>query len=197
VIGFSSPTWTFTVGGGSNPVVVTSGAWMGNEVEAQGFVPSPEREELDRLAHLLASVSDWVTADGWASADWAAYEATSHLLWVTVWTGSESTPIPDGLPSVVGAAWPFEGPIEEFGDVVATNLSSGRCGYLDSSQTTDLVTILTGLGIDPPTRSRVDSQAPVDLAIETGWVDVYLSPRTVNGFPACADVVPFLPPYGP
>lgn len=197
VIGMTPPTWTFTIGGGSDPVVVTSDAWFGDEAEAMYFVPSPERKELDRLADLLASVSDWVTADGWASADWAAYEATGYLLWVTVTVASDLVPVPDGLPSIVGAAWPFDGPIEEFGDVVATNLSTGRCGYLDSSQATDLVTILTDLGIDPPTISRVDSQTPVNLATEAGYVGLYLSPRTVDGFPTCADVVPYLPPYGP
>jgi hypothetical protein len=197
IIGMNPPTWTFTLGGGSDPVVVTSSAWLGDEAEAMYFVPSPERQELDRLAHLLASVSDWVTADGWASADWTPYEATSYLLWVTVWTASDVNPLPDGLPSAVGISWPFDGPIEEFGDVVATNLSTGRCGYLDPSQEADLVMILTGLGIDPPTLSRVDSQVSMDLATETGWVGIYLSPRTVDSFPTCADAVPFLPPYGP
>jgi hypothetical protein len=193
IIGMNPPTWTFTIGGGSDPVVVTSSAWLGDEVEALYFVPSPERQELDRLAHLLASVSDWVTADGWDSADWTPYEATSYLLWVAVWP----EPAPEGLPSAVGITWPFDGPIEEFGDVVATNVSTGRCGYLDPSQETDLVTTLTGLGIDPPTLSRVDSQVSMNLATESGWVGLYLSPRTVDGFPTCADVVPFLPPYGP
>jgi hypothetical protein len=197
IVGGYPPTWTFTVGGGANPVVVTSSAWLGDEAEAMYFVPSPERQELDRLAHLLASVSDWVTTEGWASAGSTPYEATSYLLWVTVWTASDVTPVPDGLPSVVGITWPFGGPIEEFGDVVATNLSTGRCGYLDPSQETELVTILTGLGIDPPIPTGVNSQVSMDLATETGWVDVYLSPRTVDGFPTCADVVPFLPPYGP
>jgi hypothetical protein len=28
-----------------------------------------------------------------------------------------------------------------------------------------------------------------------GWVTLYLSPRTADGFPTCADVAPYLPPY--
>ena len=184
-IGLIHPVWAFAVGEGPDAVVVTSAAWLGDEVEAQYWAPSPERKELDRLAHLLVGVSDWVGADGWATASWTPYEATSYLLWVTVW----SDPAPDGLPSAAGVTWPFEGPIEAFGETVATNeISEGRCGYLEPSQAVDLAAGLSGIGFDPNRR--------VDVATDAGWVGLYLSPRTADGFPTCADVSPNLPPYG-
>ncbi len=45
------------MGEGPDAVVVTSAAWLGDEIEAQYFAPSPEREELDRLANLLVNIS--------------------------------------------------------------------------------------------------------------------------------------------
>jgi hypothetical protein len=181
-IGIVHSTWMFTVGGGSDPIVVTSDAWLGDEVEAMYWVPSPERMELDRLARLLASVSDWIAAEDWTSADWVPYEAESYLLWVTAW----AEPL-DGLPSVVGATWPFDGPIEEFGDVVATtpNFSTDRCGYLDSVQATDVADTLSDAGVDPGNPNP-------DVMTDGGRVTLYLSPRTVDGFPTCADLEPFL-----
>lgn len=199
-VGLTAPVWTFTLGEGAGAVTVTSSAWL-DEAEAQFFVPSPEREELDRLAHRLEDLSDWITADGWATASWVPYETSSYLLWVSVWT----PPIPDGLAAAAGASWPFDGPIEGFGDLVETGDLSGppgesvmteaRCGYLDSTAGADLMATLAGLGIDPPIVSRVDSQARVDLATETGWVGLYLSARTVGDFPTCADVADVLPPF--
>jgi hypothetical protein len=185
-VGLIHPVWTFVVGEGADAVVVTSGAWLGDETEAQYFAPSPEREELDRLAKLLVTIDEWVTSDGWTTASWMPYEAASYLLWVTVW--SESTP--NGLPSAAGMAWPFEGPIEAFGETVAADeISEGRCGYLQPSQAVDMAAGLSGIGVDATRR--------VDVATDTGWVGLYLSPRTVDGFPTCADVSPYLPPYAP
>jgi hypothetical protein len=185
-VGLTAATWTFTMGGESDPVVVTSSAWLGDDTEAMYFVPSPERKELDRLANLLASVSDWVTADGWASAESDPYEAASYLLWVTVWAEHPA----DGLPSVTGATWPFTGAIEEFGDVVATGVGTGRCGFLDPAQATDIARTLSEAGVDP-------DDPNTGVVTDGVWVSLYRSPRTVDGFPTCADVSPYLPPYVP
>jgi hypothetical protein len=181
-IGILHPKWIFTVGGGPDPVVVTSDRWLGDETEAMYWAPSPERQELDRLANLLASVSEWVTTDGWVSADWVPYEATSYLLWVTVW----AEPM-DGLPSVVGAIWPFDGPITEFGEMVATvpDFSVDRCGYLEPAQATDVAGTLSDAGVDP-------GNPRPDVLTDGGRVSLYLSPRTEDGFPTCADMAPIL-----
>jgi hypothetical protein len=125
-----------------------------------------------------------VTSDGWTTANWTPFEAASYLLWVTVWPA----PAPEGLPSAAGVSWPFAGPIEGFGETVAANeISEGRCGYLEPSEANDLAAGLSGIGVDASRR--------VDVATDAGWVGLYLSPRTVDGFPTCTDVAPYLPPY--
>jgi hypothetical protein len=179
-----SGTWTFVIGEQPEPIVVRSGVWL-DEAEPLYFVPSPEREELDRLAHLLADPASWVTADGWVETESAPFQAEGYLLWVTVW----SETAPEGLPSAAGVTWPFDGPIESFGEVVATDLSLGRCGYLEPPQAADLEASLTEVG------APTDVSRRVDLATDGGWVGLYLSPRTVDGFPTCADEAPFQPPY--
>jgi hypothetical protein len=115
---------------------------------------------------------------------------------VTVWP----SPVPDGTVSDVEVTWPFQGSLEEFGDVVTSGEAEGgevvgRCGYLDASDATSVVTTLTGLGFDPSVRIDAQSQARMDLATETGWVSLFLSARTVGGFPTCADVAGVLPPH--
>ena len=190
-----SGRWTYVIGEGSDAVLVSSGVWL-DEAEALYFVPSRERQELDRLAHLLADLSSWVTPDGWVEAESALYEATDYLLWVTVWP----LPVPDGTVSGVGITWPFEASLEEFGDVVTSGEAEGgevvgRCGYLDGSDAASLVTTLTGLGFAPSVRIDAQSQAHMDLSTDTGWVSLYLSARTVGGFPTCADAARALPPY--
>jgi hypothetical protein len=185
-----SGTWTFVIGEQPEPVVVTSDFWL-DEAEAMYFVSSPERQELHRLAQLLADPSSWVTPDGWVEAGSAPYESTSYLLWVTVWP----LPVPDGTISGAEVTWPFERTIEQFGDVIETGVAEGRCGYIDAPQAADLVTILTGLGFDPPASIGANSQSDMNLATETSWVSLYLSSRTVDEFPTCADAAGFLPPH--
>jgi hypothetical protein len=200
-VGLAAPTWTFVIGEEPGAIVVTSSAWLDDETEAAYYVPSPERKELDRLARLLADLSGWVTPDGWLEAEWTPYVASAYLLWVTVWP----LPVPDGIVSGAEVTWPFEGPLEEFGDVIETGeggggpgppgVAEGRCGYIHASVAADLETIFTGLGFDPPTRGGADSQADMRLATESGWVSLYLSPRTIDEFPTCADIAGILPPY--
>jgi hypothetical protein len=190
-----SGTWKYVIDEQPGTIVVTSGIWL-DEAEAMYFVPSPERQELDRLAHLLADLSSWVTPEGWVEAEWAPYEATSYLLWVTVYP----PPVPEGTVYGAEVIWPFDGSLEDFGDIVRRGVSEtgevvGRCGYLDASDMAGLVTTLTGLGFGPTVRIDVESQAHMDLASEANWVSLYLSAQTVGGFPTCADAAQSLPPY--
>jgi hypothetical protein len=188
-----SGEWIFTIGEGAEAITVTSDIWL-DEAEALYYVPSPEREELDQLAHLLMTLPDWIPADGWATPTWQPYEAESSLLWVSVWP----PPVPDGLPSAAGVDWPFDGPIESFGDLmspVGEVQAGARCGYLDVSAAQEMVTVLAGIGIETQPGGVTGQDNTVQVTIEAGWVGIYLSPRTPSGFPTCADQAPYLPPY--
>ena len=189
-----SGTWIFTIGEGAEAVTVTSDAWL-QEAEALYYVPSPEREELDRLAGLLMTLHDWVADDGWATPSWDAYQAESYLLWVTVWP----PPAAEGIPSAVGVDWPFDGPIEAFGDEVAPaggTEAGARCGYIDAVAAEAMVTVLAGIGIETQAGDVIGQDNSVNVVTDNGWVGIYLSPRTPTGFPTCADEVPYHPPYG-
>ena len=188
-----SGEWIFTIGEGADAVTVTSDIWL-DEAEAMYYVPSPEREELDRLAHLLQTLPDWITDDGWATPNWQPYQAESYLLWVTV----GPPPVPEGIPSAAGVDWPFDGPIEAFGDEVAPvgEIEAGaRCGYLDGSAADEMVTVLSGIGIEAQAGGVTGRDNSVEVTTESGWVGIYLSPQTPTGFPTCADETPYHPPY--
>ena len=186
-IGLIHPVWAFTVGEGADAVVVTSAAWLGDEVEAQYFAPSPERKELDRLANLLVNIPDWVTSDGWTTATWDAIR------------GSELPAVGDG---VAGRRPPrvCRQPSASHGHSTGRSKRSGRRSPRTMSARDDAGTssprrpptwqqALSGIGVRP---QRDGSTWRTD----GGWVGLYLSPRTVDGFPTCADVAPYLPPYG-
>jgi hypothetical protein len=180
VHGFCS--YTFTIGESSDTLVVSFASWNGDDEEAQFYVSSPERKELDRLANRLIDLADWLTTDGWADVAWRSYESTSYLLWVDPQAG----PAPDGIPSGAGVTWPFGGEIDTFGDAVA----QGRCGYLDPAQATETVRILGDAGVPAGLRAPV---AVTGLRTNAGWVRILLTPRAPNGFPSCADEAPFQP----
>ncbi len=173
--------YTFVLGSGADATVVTSTPWQGDEYESSAAVPSPERKELDRLAHRVIDIGDWLEPDGWADAAWSPYLADSYLLRTVANT---EFPAPDGTPSSVGVAWPFAGPIEAFGDPVG---ETGRCGYLNQSQALETVGLLRGLGID----ARLDAPTEnIDLSTDAGWLSAVLWPRTPDAIPNCADEAP-------
>lgn len=171
-----SCTYIFTIGIGSDAVVVRSVSWNGDDEEAQFYVPSPERKELDRLANLLMSLGDWLTADAWSDESWLPYESASYLLWVDPQAGAA----PDGIPSSMGVTWPFAGAIDAFGDPIG----AGRCGYLDMSQASETVGLLRDAGIETGLNAAT---AVTGLRTDAGWVRILLTPRTPDGFPSCAD----------
>ena len=172
-------SYHFIIGEGTGAVVVHSDTWQGDAQEAENWVRSPERKELDRLANLL------LAATGWTTAAWKPYVATSNLLWVTAYP----TPVPEGIPSAVKAAWPFNGPIEGFGDSMGVHEpATWRCGYLDPSQASGMLAALAGLGIEATL-----AHDEANLATASGWVTIHLTPRAPDGFPTCSDEAPFHP----
>ncbi len=101
---------------------------MGDEEEALYMVASPERRALDELALHLTDLEAWLGPAAWAEPVAKPYVGSSYLFWLTP---AGDTPPPEvDAPSVTGAAWPFDGPIDQFGDPVGEE----RCGHLDLGQ---------------------------------------------------------------
>jgi hypothetical protein len=108
----------------------------------------------------------------------------SYLFWLE----SPSDP-PAGVdaPSVTGAAWPFEGPIEQFGNPVG----QARCGHLDLGQAFEMLRLMRDLGVGTHAYGD-DRQLSLDgvgagaFATDAGWFSFWLTPRSPDGYPNCA-----------
>ena len=168
-------------------VDVTAVFWMGEE-EGVYWVPSAERRALDELAAHLADVETWLGPAAWSEPIARPYVSNSYLFWLDP---PNDLPPPDDViaPSVSGAAWPFDGSIEEFGEPAG----QARCGHLDVGQAFETLRLMRELGVpayqgaaDPPSQLSLDVFGISSLATDTGWFSFWLTPRHPDGYPSCA-----------
>lgn len=177
---------TFTLGEGTARVVVTAVAWLGEE-DGVYWVPSAERRVLEELAIHLLDVESWLGAAAWSEPVARPYVSGSYLFWIEA-----PMDMPPALevdvPSVTGAAWPFDGPIEQFGGPVG----QARCGYLDLGQAFETLRLMRELGV-PTGVYGDDGQLSLDgvgfgtIGTDAGWSTFQLTPRSPDGYPSCAD----------
>ena len=176
----------FTLGEGTARVEVTAVGWLGQE-EGVYWIPSPERRALDELAAHLEEVEVWLGAAAWSEPIARPYVSSSYLLWLEP---PNDPPPPSGVsaPSVIGAAWPFDGPIDQFGEPVG----QARCGYLDLAQAFETLRLMRSLGVeatalgDAPGQVALDGQRYGNFTTEVGWFSFWLTPRSPDGYPGCA-----------
>ena len=174
---------TFTVGEGSDEVVVTSVGWMGDDEEAAYYEPSPERRALDALANQLRDPESLLGEDAWA-APASAYEAGDYLL---VLAAYRAVP-PYGNPDVSQVPLPLDGPLEEFGEAYGNVQSpAARCGVVSRDEAAAVVEALTTLGIADENSVGMDraTVASLDWAEGAGTVDLWLLPRLPGEYPDC------------
>jgi hypothetical protein len=112
--GHGACTNSFTLGEGSKRVSISAMNWQGDQEEATYYVPSPERRALDDLAIHLSDVEAWLGPTAWS--DPVARPYVSHSYLFRLEPPSDTAPPGVESPSVVGVSWPFEGPIEGFGE---------------------------------------------------------------------------------
>ncbi len=165
---------------------MTAVAWLGAE-EGVYWVPSPERKVLDELAIHLDSAEAWLGAAAWSEPVARGYASSSYLFWLE----PPSNTLREGVdaPPVTGAAWPFDGPIEQFGEPAG----QARCGYLDLGQAFETLRLMRERGV--PTQT-VATASPRQLSLDSvgygtfstgaGWFSFWLTPRSPDGYPNCA-----------
>jgi hypothetical protein len=177
---------TFTLGEATARVVVTAVAWLGPE-DGVYWVPSAERQGLEEVAIHLLGVETWLSPAAWTEPVARPYVSSSYLFWIEAPTDMPPSPEVD-VPSLTGAAWPFDGPIEQFGDPVG----QARCGYLELGQAFETLRLMRELGV-PTFAFGADRQLALDgvgsgtLATDAGWFSFFLTPRSPDGYPSCAD----------
>jgi len=177
---------SFWLGEGVARVEVTAVAWLDQE-EGVYWVPTPERKALDELASHLEEAEVWLSAAAWAEPTARRYVSSSYLFWLEP---PNPMPPPTGVitPSVTGAAWPFDGPIQQFGEPVR----QARCGYLDLGQAFETLRLMRELGVpayegaaNPPRQLSLDAFGTGSLATDAGWFYFNLTPRNPDGYPSC------------
>ena len=178
---------SFWLGEGAARVVVTAVHWMGQE-EGVYWVPSPERRALDELAIHLLDVEAWLGPAAWSEPVGRRYVGSSYLFWLE--PPFDTPPPPEVVaPSVTDAAWPFDGPIAQFGEPVG----QARCGYLTLGQAFETLRLMRVLGVPASTFGETSRQLSLDglgsgtFATDAGWSYFLLTPRSRDGYPGCAD----------
>ena len=174
--------FTFTTGPSEGDVVVTSVQWLGDEEEQTYYQPSPEREALDALARALRDPEAMLDDDSWEGPA-EPYQGTAYQL---VLMPQRDAP-PFGNPDVAELPLAFDGPIEEFGEVVSgPGEVLTRCGVITREEAAGVVQVFDAgdfgeVGLDRPVGGGLD------WAEGNGIVDVVLLPLMPDGFPTCAD----------
>lgn len=176
----------FTLGGGTERVVVLATNWQGDEEEATYYVPSPERKALDELAMHLEDVERWLGSAAWSEPTARRYVSSSYQLWIFPQTGEP--PSYADAASVSGATWPFAGPIEEFGGTDPQQ----RCAYLDLGQAFETLRVMRergvrvdAAGVDPTHQLALDGFGYGNFSTDAAWFSFWLTPRSPDGYPAC------------
>ena len=177
----------YWLGEGAARVEVNAVAWL-DEEEGVYWVPSPERRALDELAIHLLDVNAWLGSAAWSEPVGRPYVGGSYLFWLE--PPIDTPPPPEVVaPFVGGAAWPFDGPIEEFGQAV----EQGRCGHLTLGQAFEVLRLMRELGVPAFQFGETSPQLSLDgfgsgtLATDAGWSGFVLTPRSPDGYPGCLD----------
>jgi hypothetical protein len=178
----------FVLSEGTDRVEVTAVAWLDQE-EGVYWVASPERRALDELAVHLLDIGAWLGPDAWSEPTSSPYVAGSYQFWL-VPQGGLPPPADVDAPSVTGAGWPFDGPIDQFGELVGQD----RCGSLDPVQAFEVLRLMreaevptNTAGVDPPRPLALAGFGSGQFATDTGWFGFWLTPRSPDGYPSCAD----------
>jgi hypothetical protein len=176
--------YTFTANAGGGQAVVRSVQWLGDEEEATYYQPSPERQGLDALAQRLRDPEALLGADAWAGPA-EPYEGTDYRLWLTPY---RDVP-PYDTADAAEIPWPFEEPLDEFGEPSGSAPPVTRCGAITRDEAAAIIDTLASLGYAQIGLDRATSGS-LDWAEGNGTVDFSILPLMPDGYPRCEAELP-------
>ena len=176
--------YTFTTGDGDGQIAVSSVQWLGDEEESTYYQPAPEREELDALAQRLRNPESLLGADAWA-APARPYEGVNYQLWLT--PHRDVPPFDTADASQI--PWPFDGPLDQFGEVSGSQPPVTRCGTISRDEAAAIIGALAALDYSPVGLDRGTSGA-VDWAEGNGTAEFTILPLMPDGYPPCEAELP-------
>lgn len=175
--GVCTHTWTADDGA----VIVLSTSWFGEPEESTYYEPAPERQELSRLASALPDPESLVAEDAWTGPA-SAYEGTEYQLLLHPVRDSD---VPDtGSPDASEVPWPFDGPLDEFGETPRDG--AFRCGNISRDEAMAIVEALNAPEGPHPAPNAPPYYFSVEWAEGNGWAEVYMVPLMPDGYPDCA-----------
>jgi len=169
---------TYTADDGA--VVVGSTSWFGEPEESTYYEPAPERKALDELASALLDPESLVADAAWAGPA-STYEGTEYQLLLHAVRDSD---VPStGSPDASEVPWPFDSPLDEFGEPGFDE--TYRCGNISRDEAMAIVDALIKPDAEHPVLT-----APYYFSLQwaegNGSVEVNLVPLMPDGYPGCA-----------
>jgi hypothetical protein len=163
-------------------VVVRSTSWFGEEEETTYYQPAPERQALDVLAGELLEPEALVAESAWEGPA-TTYEGAEYQLVLNLYPNSPI--VSPGDLDAADAAWPFDDPLEAFGES-GPGGDTVRCGTISGDEADALIESLDDPDAEHP---MVGPPWYWSLGWEagSGSVDVHLIPLMPDGFPSCGE----------
>lgn len=174
--------YTFTADDGGGQAVVSSVQWLGDEDEATYYEPSPERQQLDALAQRLRDPESVLDPSAWAGAA-EPYEGTDYRLWLTP---TRDVP-PYDTADASEIPWPFDGPLDEFGEPSGSQPPVTLCGAISRDEAAAIIDALAPLGYAQVGLDRATTGS-LDWAEGNGIVDFFILPLMPDAYPECQPV---------
>jgi hypothetical protein len=160
--------YSFTVGADTEPIVVSSVSWFGEQEEAAFYEPAPERKALDAIARNLMVIDSVLDEASWEPAGWLPFIAEDYYLWV----GRGVGPAPEGSVPMDASVLPID--VDAFGEPIV----GGRCGPISREQAFELARVLNQPSAATDVRLDMPTFYVTGAGADETWWNLTLAPRT-------------------
>ena len=177
-------TFRYRSEAGGEPIVVESAGWYGEELEAEYFVPSPERRALDELLVALREPEEMLGAEAWVG-DPEPFVPDRYLVTAVP---SVAQLVTAGAPDIDEVTWPFDAAPDAFGEPVESGAGELRCGIASADRVATLAAELSAAGLEQFEAALMGAGAVLPWASRDAALDVGIWPVITEDAPGCADV---------